>query len=1150
MNCSKLLVLASAGVLMAVRSSVAQIDVGARETSGIDVPTGEPVSETGPVRVSDGADFYKTGKGELEMPLAAVDTRVPTTVKVLDGTLKLTTDAVAAPDADNPPALIAEKAAFWTDATAGKGLVEAAGDDDAVLASRWLDRRETNPDAPTRWYADADWGRDTRAGAPEQSAYPLWGVPPAVQTVDGRRTVYFGGGKSSQGMTFMMNGAAKQITGVKDYFVVFGVTNWLGVILGGPADANSVMFNVGVSQWDETKNPPIARFFYRRSNVGTANFVSAQYLDGRRFDAYSEGPKRGFQLFEGHAVDQAASSVAKSFFLSYSNIANGGDYLSEAIVFTNALTETERVQVERYLMAKWNLPHVLKNTDKLPLQREYSSVAVAEGATVEVSAGAGEATDSLRLQGEGDIVKTGDGTLFVGPSGAFPFTGAVDLRGGAVAAKGGPILPLKTIRAGQRVNSSERRFSDAAANTAEGQASAATCVTVSDDAGDGVAIKDGKGPARIRAIGADVQRLKVNEGLLVLDAGVKAKTLEGEGVISATIPNGDFEEYVKPAGGTDAYRQFSKAPKGWSNQNQSQQLLTSVSLPGQGNAWGTWCSYPCPQGTNVLYLIANAGTCVTMTFPKSGYYRFSCLASPRNRGTGYQKYAPVDIYLGDTYETRQAFGTLITGPDSGFQRYYFKTPYVEAGKTYIFGVHARSNGDSGMAMDDFKMDYIADVEQTATWEIPNGGFDDWASSVTDVHAVKAAHTAKNWTLSDAATAAGLPLAALVTPGTTSAYGGTRTFKTVDPVWGSTMCALIGNSAWAETTFTPPAGTWRLRGRATDWPCVVGGSNWDAGSVKLEATLTVGGAATSLGTVTVTSHLITDFEWPTAFTSDGTTPVTLRLSNNTASSGILIDDFKLADETDPCERELLKDTVCETSTSWKALDPPPQKQGEVYGGMIYSYGGYVDSTQTQPRTSVWGHNRMFGGAYMLVVENGGLQQPVDIPKAGTYRLTFTDRSRLGTGNGGNPLTGWIRSEDGSYTNFIFSSPSYVATNFVEHTYHFRLPAAGKYVLAFQGTGINWRTVPREDLETIVDGVSLKYVKDELVDVPSVANTTRIAVAKGAKLALDFPGTVEVGSVKLGGVPARGIINSSTHPEFISGMGSLNAVPKTGAVILFR
>ena len=175
---------------MASAAFAGEVAIGWRENGGADVPAGETAQQTERVAIDPEGNFLKTGAGTLEMPLGTVDNAIPSTVKVLAGTLKLTTAAAPEADVAHPPAIL-DTAAFWVDAMPDAGLVISNGtataesDTTPAYALRWLDRRETNPDAPTRLYADAAWTNNTESA--------LWGVPPAVVNVDGRRAVFFGG---------------------------------------------------------------------------------------------------------------------------------------------------------------------------------------------------------------------------------------------------------------------------------------------------------------------------------------------------------------------------------------------------------------------------------------------------------------------------------------------------------------------------------------------------------------------------------------------------------------------------------------------------------------------------------------------------------------------------------------------------------------------------------------------------------------------------------------------------------------------------------------------------------------------------------------------------------------------------------------------
>ena len=75
-------------------------------------------------------------------------------------------------------------------------------------------------------------------------------------------------------------------------------------------------------------------------------------------------------------------------------------------------------------------------------------------------------------------------------------------------------------------------------------------------------------------------------------------------------------------------------------------------------------------------------------------------------------------------------------------------------------------------------------------------------------------------------------------------------------------------------------------------------------------------------------------------------------------------------------------------------------------------------------------------------------------------------------------------------------------------------------------------------------------DELEDAPVVPSNLKINVASGSRLVLNYPGTVQVGMVRLGDtVISSGVVSEKTHPQFIGGMGSLSIV-QSGTVILVR
>ena len=81
------------------------------------------------------------------------------------------------------------------------------------------------------------------------------------------------------------------------------------------------------------------------------------------------------------------------------------------------------------------------------------------------------------------------------------------------------------------------------------------------------------------------------------------------------------------------------------------------------------------------------------------------------------------------------------------------------------------------------------------------------------------------------------------------------------------------------------------------------------------------------------------------------------------------------------------------------------------------------------------------------------------------------------------------------------------------------------------------------------MSLVRCRDTIDAAPSLPRNLKFEVAKGAQLLLDYTGTAKCGPVKYDGVTYIGTIDASTHPEFVTGMGTLESA-SDGTVIIFR
>ena len=88
--------------------SVAHADavkVGLHETGGVHVESGT-VTQSDPVVLGDKAKFYKTGAGELVLPLANVNRQRDYSLAALDGKMTISAGDDSTVDVSQPPAVL------------------------------------------------------------------------------------------------------------------------------------------------------------------------------------------------------------------------------------------------------------------------------------------------------------------------------------------------------------------------------------------------------------------------------------------------------------------------------------------------------------------------------------------------------------------------------------------------------------------------------------------------------------------------------------------------------------------------------------------------------------------------------------------------------------------------------------------------------------------------------------------------------------------------------------------------------------------------------------------------------------------------------------------------------------------------------------
>ena len=151
---------------------------------------------------------------------------------------------------------------------------------------------------------------------------------------------------------------------------------------------------------------------------------------------------------------------------------------------------------------------------------------------------------------------------------------------------------------------------------------------------------------------------------------------------------------------------------------------------------------------------------------------------------------------------------------------------------------------------------------------------------------------------------------------------------------------------------------------------------------------------------------------------------------------------------------------------------------------------------------------------------------------------------------NPIRVWLAK--GGVTNVLATTPTFYARQWMEVSYLVDVAEAGNWRLGIEGRGwMNDGDTPYPaDLDAQIDSVSLVRDRDARDEAPSLPRDLRIDVAKGATLLLDYPGVVRVRRVVYDGKSYRGTVNAKTCPDFVTGPGTLEVVPDSGALLIFR
>lgn len=1072
---------------------------------------------------------YKTGAGEWVLPYSLLDVYWPFTVKVAGGAVQVGMEANAGtdPGAFNLPASITDKALIWVDA-ADPQASHIAGDGDDVTT--WYDRREgADVSSPRYFYAYAD---------AEKSP----GGSPAKGTYDGRDGVYFGGVGSDKCLVWYKPGGtqAGYTKGIRHFFAVTGVSNSWGCIYGS-IDGNGSSWITGDHTSSDLSTKTVPYFW---NNNWSYSVNSRCFRNGERLDPL-ENVQRGVQLIDTSSGEAFMFSGAAAVFFKERTIAGrtGGDYLFEAICFTNLLTEAELGQVRAYLMRKWQIAG-----------RKDARVKLAAGTELVADATDGVITNGANVAGSGTFVKKGANDLvyrnFGGVSvegrangavdalGGTRFDGVIDVQGGAVAMMSQAAVATS---AGKRIS----------------KASAFKCMRptlTTSSAATGVLVKDGAGEVVINGVPAGTRRLSVEGGLLGI-RNVATNQLAAAGdVFEVPIANHSFEEGTDEEFADGGIAVLTTGTHGWYGSDDRRVRIVHMSKwtgncavmdNTTRNNWNFYSNPPDGDGA----LVIHSGYAETdVTLPSAGWYEMSC------RMGGREGYVRNDVFtaqlvgsetvdMGRALYYYSGLGGSFASP-SGYEKVVLKG-YVATPGAYKLRINRSPtvSGNVTLIFDDFHLRRLAEPVPD-TVPVPGGTFETVALSTAktrdELQAFSADATVDGWTF---AAPSGWtdtkPAAGVTTPRIKGQYAQGEWYNDSRGPGHGFAEAFFRAPTTATTSFTAAeAGTFRVQ---ADLACFhsAGGS--------MQLTATVNGVAHDLGTLTPKHKLMRTLQWPVRLTLAAGDAVTLTFTftRTGSNAGMWMDDVCLARRCIPVEGNLVKnggfeqgrDNQSWTHTSWSV------SKGQVLRGNY-------DSTLSD-QIAAFGQECLEGerfARFQGITANDTTKTPtfmyqdIEFPREGVYRLSFYTHCRLNAGSATYtcPTKWWLAAN--GVTNLIIRSAN-DTKGYVEHAADSYVPNAGTFRL-----GIVADQASANYYDAMLDGVSVTHVGD-LLPANGFDKNMRIDVAAGARLGICFAGTNRIDRLNLGGRSVTGIIDAKSHPDYIVGTGAFRVLPK-GMIISFR
>ena len=1064
-----------------------KVVVGTREIMTVEVSAAEtwdkPVVVCGVLR--------KTGAGKLTIP--AEKMYGAGRIDVAEGELEITaTGAGSAAFAE--PTSVMSGAAMWLDASmhvAGADGAAASGD-----AVAWYDVRETDWATPgfTTNYIHAQAYTNLSTGG-------LW--PQVGTDASARPYVDFGGVSSGQYMTWRTPSGVKAWIPVVHSFVVYSPNGSHGHVLGSatsPSESGSKVMYFATSGG----NNGTTLFQFQPDNNMHFLRLGRVFRDGVQTDPAAAIDTSATQLIETEAYRPDAKAEAFFNFRNYQQAAGsysfgnrtGGGRLHEVLIFTNALSEIDRILVEQRLLRKW-----IKTSGYAAIPPEMT---VAAGATLTLPVAV---AGSTKVKSEGTLRCPGATVSTLNAIDPFAVSGQVELDAGATVSN----RALMAV-----VPQSGKTYAVDAWNT----------LTVSGGAA-GRTDKTGIGSIGFADFGG-ATKFSVSQGL----ASVHVTTGMPCSVPANCIADGGFEgiwngtTYTTYANGTQI------GTSAWHVTNFCSSANTRITYTtGWSPMWDTGKVLGAPEGDYYLVFKNGGGARQSFSIEKAGRYEVRLRCYPRSSNNTYAGFARV-------YIDGHSLGTVQCRPrEDDWDIARLVSPYLEAGD-HVLALMSEVEVDLAIGIDDVRVTLLDEERDSSV--VVNGNFEDidWtvlpvkdtiSSTILSTNIMPTAYL-KGWT----ATGAAYLLRRLPYLRSSSDFIGP------DNDNGCFSIVLTNGTVLSQSVTISATGLYRLHAKVARYrhPAVA-----EYVGLPLASTYANGKASLALGGTSeefsIREWALTDFALSRAVLLSEGDVVTISVAStdvNGEVNTIVFDDVRLVRERNLVNNGGFELGVDSTSAleGWTLVANPLNKQ--------LRYSGY---------SSYFGRGAVEGVARCRIHAGTHIAQTIPLD-AGYYWLSFWNVSRSEFNPPSNaflvrygPAAITVTLANGSVTNFCEAVvPSSNCVEFIRREFLVKVESSGNWTLGFEGETSD------KDISSLIDAVSLRPASDvEAHAVPAVAKDVELSVAAGAKLALNYVGTQTVERVSLGGRSYVGELTAAAAPDFLEGPGALFCLPK-GTMVIFR